>query len=115
MKTITAEMLVSKAKENGKELTIEQAEKMISKRASLSDDQLTAISGGNIFEDIADWYKEGMEESECPNSWDGRHQWKQTGVTRPGSIFGDLWPDVEIRCQKCGKKEWAVFSNDDSE
>ena len=105
MKTITSEMLVAKAKENGKELTIEQAEKMIAKRASLSDDQLTAISGGNIFDNTPD----------CPNSWDTRHQWKKTGVTRPGSIFGDLWPDVEIRCQVYGKKEWAVFSNADSE
>ena len=33
MKTITAEMLVAKAKENGKELTIEQAEKMIAKKS----------------------------------------------------------------------------------
>ena len=114
MKTITSEMLVAKAKENGKELTIEQAEKMISKRVSLNDDQLTAISGGNIFDDIADWYKEGRE-ADCPNTWDSRHQWKQTGATRPGSIFGDLWPDVEIRCQRCGRIEWAVYSNDDSE
>ena len=105
MKTITAEMLISKAKENGKELTIEQAEKMIAKKASLSDDELTAISGGNIFDNTAD----------CPNSWDSRHQWKKTGATRPGSIFGDLWPDVEIRCQKCGRKEWALISTDDSE
>lgn len=41
MKKITSEMLVAKAKENGKELTIEQAEKMIVKRASLSDDVST--------------------------------------------------------------------------
>ncbi len=115
MKTITAEMLVSKARENGKELTMKQAEKMIAKRASLNDDELTAISGGNIFEDLADWYKKEMEESDCPNSWDGRHKWKKTGATRPGEIFDDLWPDVDIRCQKCGKKVWAKFSNEDSE
>ena len=64
MKTITAEMLVSKAKENGKELTMEQAEKMISERASLSDDQLTTISGGNVFDDLADWY----EGADCPKT-----------------------------------------------
>ena len=111
-------MLVAKARENGKELTIKQAEKMISKRASLSDDQLTAISGGNVFDDIADWWEEAIESygsADCPNSWDSRHQWKKTGATRPGKIFGDLWPDVEIRCQKCGKKEWAEYSNEDSE
>ena len=111
MKTITAEMLISKAKENGKELTKEQAEKMISERESLSDDQLTTISGGNVFDDLADWY----ESADCPNTKDKRHQWKKTGATRPGSIFGDLWPDVEIRCQKCGRKEWACISTDDSE
>ena len=105
MKTITAEMLIAKAKENGKELTMEQAEKMITKKESLNDDELATISGGNIFDNTSD----------CPNSWDGRHQWKKTGKTRPGSIFGDLWPDVEIRCQKCGRKEWAYISTDDSE
>ena len=115
MKTITSEMLVAKAKENGKELTMKQAEKMIAKKASLSDDQLTAISGGNIFDDLADWCKETIREADCPNTWDNRHQWKKTGATRPGSIFGDLWPDVEIRCQRCGRIEWAVYSNDDSE
>ena len=103
MKTITAEMLVAKAKENGKEFTMEQAEKMISERASLSDDQLTAISGGNFVDDIPD----------CPNSWDNRHQWEKTGVARSGSIFGDLWPEVELRCQKCGKKDWVGFSTYD--
>ena len=111
-------MLVSKAKENGKELTMEQAEKMIAKKASLNDDELTTISGGNVFDDIVDWYKKATESAvspDCPNSWDSRHQWKKTGATRPGSIFGDLWPDVEVRCQKCGKKFWATFPNDDSE
>ena len=110
MKTITAEMLVAKAKENGKELTIEQAEKMIAKKASLNDDELISISGGNI----SDYIDEAISP-ECPNSWNSYHQWKKTGATRPGSIFGDLWPDVEIRCQKCGKKDWVGFSTVDSE
>ena len=114
MKTITAEMLVTKAKENGKELTLEQAEKMIAKRASLNDDELTNISGGD-FSDYIDEAIESLGNPECPNSYDGRHQWKKTGATRPGKIFGDLWPDVEIRCQKCGKTEWADFANYDSE
>lgn len=114
MKKITSEMLVAKAKENGKELTIEQAEKMIAKRASLSDDQLTDISGGNFIDDIFEEYEEAVKP-ECPQSWNSRHQWKKTGATRPGSIFGDLWPDVELRCQKCGVKKWASFSTEDSE
>ena len=116
MKTITPEMLVSKAKENGKELTMEQAEKMIAKKASLNDDELTAISGGSVFDEIDEAIESFINSSpECPNSYDGRHQWRKTGATRPGSIFGDLWPDVELRCQKCGKKEWASFSTYDSE
>ena len=114
MKTITAEMLVSKAKENGKELTMEQAEKMIAKKASLNDDELTAISGGSIFDDIVEGI-ESLGSPECPNSYNGAHQWKKTGNTRPGSIFGDLWPDVELKCQKCGKIDWASFSTYDSE
>ena len=112
MKTITAEMLVSKAKENGKELTIEQAEKMIAKKASLNDDELTNISGGD-FSDYIDEAIKSLKSPECPNSYNGAHQWKKTGNTRPGSIFGDLWPDVELRCQKCGKIDWASFSTYD--
>ena len=78
---------------------------MKTKRAPLSDDQLTNISGGNFFDDLPD----------CPNSLDTWHQWKKTGVARSGSIFGDLCPEVELRCQKCGKTVWAKFSNADSE
>ena len=33
MKRITAEMLVAKAKENGKELTMKQAEEMVAKKS----------------------------------------------------------------------------------
>ena len=114
MKRITAEMLISKAKENGKELTIEQAKGMIKKASSLNDDELTNISGGSI-SDYIDEAIESLGSPECPNSYDSRHQWKKTGATRPGSIFGDLWPDVELRCQKCGRKEWASFSTYGSE
>ena len=85
---------------------------MIAKKASLSDDQLTAISGGSIFDEI-DETIESLGSPECPNSYNGAHQWKKTGNTRPGSIFGDLWPDVELRCQKCGKIDWASFSTYD--
>ena len=54
MKRITAEMLVSKAKENGKELTMKQAKEMIKKASSLNDDELTNISGGNFIDDFID-------------------------------------------------------------
>ena len=117
MKRITAEMLISKAKENGKELTIEQAEEMITKKASLNDDELTTISGGNIFGDIADIYLDAqVRNTPCKNAWDNErkcwsneHKWKKTGKTRPGRFFGDSWPDIEITCTKCGLTGWALF------
>ena len=117
MKKITAEMLVSKAKENGKELTIEQAKGMIRQAASLNDDELTTISGGNIFEDFADIYLDAQTiNSSCKRTWDdeqkawsNEHKWKKTGKTRPGRFFGDSWPDVEMTCTKCGLTGWTLF------
>ena len=119
MKTITSEMLVAKARENGKELTIKQAEKMISKRASLSDDQLTAISGGNFIGDFVDIYLDAQtRNTPCKRAWDdeqkawsNEHKWEKTGKTRPGRFFGDDWPDVEIKCTKCGLICWALFND----
>ena len=116
MKRITAEMLVSKAKENGKELTIEQAEKMIAKKASLNDDELTTISGGNFIDDFIDIYLDAQERNvPCKNVWDEKrkgwrnaHKWEKTGKTRPGRFFGDTWPDVEVKCTICGLTGWAL-------
>ena len=109
MKKITAEMLVAKAKENGKELTIEQAEGMIRKAASLNDDELTTISGGGPINKIIAIYDDAMEvHSDCPNTSNKEHEWKKTGVTRPGRFFGDDWPDVQIKCEKCGKTCWSL-------
>ena len=116
MKRITAEMLVSKAKENGKELTIEQAKGMIRKAASLNDDELTAISGGSFIDDFVDIYLEAQERNvPCKMVWDNEHQrwsnvhkWKRTGKTRPGRFFGDDWPDVEVTCTICGLTGWTL-------
>lgn len=117
MTRITAEMLVSKAKENGKELTIEQAEEMITNKASLNDDELTTISGGNFITDIADIYLDAQERNTpCKRVWDdeqkawsNEHKWKKTGKIRAGRFFGDAWPDVEITCTKCGLTCWTLF------
>ena len=116
MKTITSEMLVAKAKENGKELTMKQAEEMIAKKASLSDDELNSISGGNFIDDFIDIYNDAAErDTKCKYEWDnvrqcwhGEHIWEKTGATRPGRFFGDDWPDVEVKCRKCGKTGWAL-------
>ena len=119
MKKISAEMLITKAKEIGKELTIQQAEEMITKAASLNDDELSAISGGNAIDDLVDIYNDAADRNtDCKYAWDNEkkcwhkdHIWKKTGATRPGRFFGDEWPDVEVRCKKCGKTCWALFSS----
>ncbi len=116
MKRITAEMLVSKAKENGKELTIEQAKGMIRKATSLNDDELTTISGGSFIDDIIDIYNDAADrDTKCIYGWDNvrkcwtdEHAWEKTGKTRPGRFFGDDWPDVEVKCRRCGKTGWAL-------
>ena len=67
MKRITAEMLVAKVKENGKELTMKQAEGMIAKKASLNDDELNSISGGNFIDDLTDAVNDYSEkDTPCP-------------------------------------------------
>ena len=67
MKRITAEMLVAKAKENGKELTMKQAEEIVAKKASLNDDELNSISGGNFIDDLTDAVNDYSEkDTPCP-------------------------------------------------
>ena len=39
--------------------------------------------------------------NDCKN-----HNCVRTGRTRPGSIFGDWWPDKEMRCTYCGDTYW---------
>ena len=61
----------------------------------LTDDQMDAISGG---------HSSGYNLNECSECHKGTM--KKTGKTRPGKIFGDLWPDVERKCNVCGNVEW---------
>ena len=93
---ITAEMLVEKAKENGKELTLEQAKQMLFEK--LGDEELDEVAGGAA-----------TPSPKCPQSPIGAHKWEDTGNKKPGQFFGDLWPDVERRCAFCGETMW--FSN----
>jgi hypothetical protein len=55
----------------------------------LNDEQLEAVSGG------------GDEEPKVHT-----HIWAPTGRTRPGAIWGDIWPDEEVRCDVCGITDW---------
>ena len=45
---------------------------------------------------------------ECLMSPTGKHVWEDTGRTRPGEVWGNVWPDKEIRCIHCGKPDWRV-------
>ena len=64
----------------------------------LSDEQLEAVSGGiQVFPPTG---------PECPKSPKGEHDDVETGRTRPGSVFGDVWPDVEYRCRWCNRTVW---------
>ena len=109
MKHITAEMLVEKSKKYGKELTLEQAQAMIDSKSSISDDELASVSGGDIIDDVVDAWGDYLEDSgPCPYDYQGKHDWKETGKTRPGRIFGDSWPDEEVKCTRCGKTAWNI-------
>lgn len=62
----------------------------------LTDEQLEGIAGG---------VSKSHSKDRCPNG--GDHNWAETGNTRPGKIFGDIWPDKEERCTRCGKTIWV--------
>ena len=57
----------------------------------LTDEQMDSIAAGK------------KKRSGCDA---GFHNWERTGKTRPGSVWGDIWPDHEVRCTECGKVEW---------
>ena len=58
-------------------------------------DQMDNISGGA---------GRGSRPQKCPKG--GYHTYEFTGNTRPGEIWGDLWPFRERRCTKCGDTYW---------
>ncbi|MBR3225923.1 MAG: hypothetical protein IKF78_11445 [Atopobiaceae bacterium] len=79
----TTEERMAFVKENGIELT---------------DERLEGIAGGRL--------REFPKKDACPENKDGIHEWENTGRTRPGEYFGNLWPDKEQRCKHCGKIRW---------
>ena len=82
-KCVTAEERMEFIKDNGVEL---------------SDEQLDAISGGILIPPPT--------APECPNAPKGKHDDVPTGNTRPGGVFGDIWPDAEYRCRYCNRTVW---------
>jgi hypothetical protein len=65
----------------------------------LTDEQIEGIAGGRK--------KNLSPSSKCPANDDKGHKYVYTGRTRPGSIFGDWWPDKEKRCEYCGDTYWT--------
>ena len=55
-------------------------------------------------EDVVDAWSDYIgDRGPCPYDYQGEHDWKETGKTRLGRIFGDSWPDEEMKCTRCGK------------
>ena len=70
----------------------------------LNDDELEKLSGGYM----------DFTAGDCPAG--GQHEWIEIGVTRQATQCGDrlaeTHPDKEIRCSKCRKIGWKVFTRD---
>ena len=66
----------------------------------LSDEQMEALSGGNKLKNHVKKTRKGN----CPKCKSGMLE--RTGRTKPGKIFGDLWPDQERKCTCCGFTDW---------
>ena len=67
----SAEELLALAKENGVELSEEEAKtcfEQLHANAEVSDDELEAVSGGGICQDIIDFFRgrNGRSDSTCP-------------------------------------------------
>ena len=64
----------------------------------LTDEQMEALSGGGGTPQNGEKARDAKYT--CSKCKKGTMQ--KTGKTRPGKIFGDLWPDVEMKCNACG-------------
>ena len=72
----------------------------------LSVEQLEMISGGRpIWSGIGTHKGQIATDKSLYNHCD--HDFVFTGVTKPGVIFGNIWPDKEKRCTKCGQTIWV--------
>lgn len=71
----------------------------------LSDDQLDEISGGDT-----DEWENDSKPVKCLHG--ENHRYVKTGKTRPGVIFGNFWPDYEMRCVNCSHIVWTMFDPD---
>lgn len=67
---------------------------MLAKALTISE--MEKVSGGHDFD----------SKDHCCGSPNGSHKWEFTGQTRPGIIFGDLWPDYLCICAYCHESRW---------
>ncbi|SFP57669.1 hypothetical protein SAMN04487928_10417 [Butyrivibrio proteoclasticus] len=64
----------------------------------LTDDQMEAVNGGR---------GSHMYGEKCPEC--KKDILMPTGKSRPGKIFGTLWPDYEYACGACGYTTWKYI------
>ena len=95
----TAEELMALAKEDGVNLSQEQANELAMRE--LSDEDVKTISGGDFVN----------EEPDSCTSAPGRIcEFRKTGNTRPGMLWGLNW---EVKCIYCGRTRWYFFEPDE--
>lgn len=75
-------------------------------RIELSPEQMEQISGGYGDRETNTSRPRVIE---CHQSPSGYHAWEFTGITRPGTILGSLWPDYKHRCKYCTAVDWKWF------
>lgn len=94
----TAEELMVMAEERGVKLSPEKAKELAMQE--LPDETVEDVASGFVdySERCSKNYKNGVY---------GFHNYKQTGNTRPGYIWG---LNYEVRCTYCGKTDWEAFN-----
>lgn len=97
----TAEEMTAMAEEQGVKLSTERANELAMQE--LPDEEVEAVSGGhkNFSPDCPKNYVNGTMYP---------HDYRKTGNTRPGLLWG---LNYEIRCIHCGQISWAIFEPDD--
>ena len=59
----------------------------------LTEEQMVMINGGG-------------SDTDCSSSPNHSHDWVYLHASRPGSFFGEFWPDYLYECKHCGKQDW---------
>ena len=113
----SAEELLAIAKENGLELTEEEAKKyfeQLHKEGELSDEELDNVAGGGCDDDFYDWvnsvevsYHPTSGKYFCPGCDDGNHT-----LSYYGYEYCDSGNYDKYKCEYCGKWYRHMISGD---